>query len=384
MKHDLLLVTTTATKPRAFFASDNAPASTFGGHAVEPLPDGTSIVRGVEIFKSGTFRDSWGDQHTWTPDHLKQMVSNFNILLSNDIFPNVPSRRDHSSSIDKVMGYFDKVYTDGVKLFADIHITEPSDVDKLARGTYRSRSLEVGMYIDNSEAAYWPVIFGVAWVDIPAVEGLHNKSINASFFSMVNQEESNMSGTAATGTPSAGTLTIQVQSVASDVAPPKVDHASATGGAPAATAPTPTATFRINGTVVTDTAAVQGHIDTLELFAKATNENHRKDFVSGLVKAGKMLAAQEEPTAQFALGLSDDQFKAWSATLVGAPVIPLLAKHGQSTDSPDAGSDSLDPRSDRIAVLKETVAMLHRTMPKDKVEKSSAFTELAQMIANKS
>jgi hypothetical protein len=383
------MTTATATKPRAYFASDIVSSKDVAGYVVDKLSDGTSIIRDVEIFKSGTFRDSWGDQHTWTPEHLTMMVNNFNLLKDGGIFPNVPARRDHSSSIDKVMGYIDSVKTDGVKLFADIHITEPRDVDKLARGTYRSRSLEVGMYIDNSEAAYWPVVFGIAWVDIPAVEGLHSKSISTSFFSMVTQEEQDMSGTAATGTAATGTtnstLTIQVQGVPADVAPARVDHAAPVAGAPVAPAPAPAATFRINGAATQDVAAVQAHIETLETFAKATHENVRKDFVSGLVKAGKLLATGEAALATFAIGLTDDQFKAWSDSYASVPTMPLLAKHGAVAGSPDAGAPGdVDARTDRISILQETVTMLHRTMSKEKVEQTSAFKELAQLNTAKS
>jgi len=42
-------------------------------------------------------------------------------------------------------------------------------------GTYISRSAEIGTYDDNEGTIYSPILFGVAWVDIPAVEGLSPK-----------------------------------------------------------------------------------------------------------------------------------------------------------------------------------------------------------------
>jgi len=319
------------------------------------------------------------------------MVMNFNLLKTNDIFPDVPVRRDHTVSIDKIMGYFDSVSTDGSKLFADIHVTEPTDVDKLARGTYRSRSLEVGMYVDNSEAAYWPVIFGVAYVDIPAVEGLHGKSKETSFFSMVPQEEMSMSTGTTTTVPNpglSGQLTINVgganQSPVPDLAPAKpAEHGTPQGGAPAATPPAAPATFRINGADTSDHAAVQKHIETLETVLKVAADDKRKAFVNGLVTGNKVVASQEAGLQAFALSLPDDQYAAWVATYEAAPTHPLLAQHGGSTGNPNAGAGKTE-KDDQIEILTETVKTLHRVMSKEKVEQTDAFKQLAQLTATKS
>lgn len=368
----------TVAKPRAYFGMD-VPTATFQGHAIEAQKDGSGIVRDYPVFKAGTFRDSWGDQHTWTPEHLKQMVDNFDLLKVRDIFPNVPVRSDHSLSVDKVKGYFESVRTDGAILYADLRITEPEALDKLARGTYRSRSLEVGMFVANDESAYWPTIFGVAFVDIPAVEGLHSKPNNkTSYFSMAATEENPMSGQAtnAAGTPAAP----------DDLAPAKpAQHAAPVAAAPAAAAPAPAQTFRVNGAEVTDVAAVQRHIDTLEMFAKDTRENSRKDFVAGLVKSGKVLAPQATELQEFALALSEDMYAKWTKTFDGATTNPLLANHGNAQSAAPTGNDAADARKDRISILQDTIAMHRRSgMSDDKIAKTSAAKELASMTDIKS
>ena len=368
----------TVAKPRAFFGMD-IPKATFQGHAIEAQADGSAIVRDYPIFKAGTFRDSWGDQHTWTSDHLKQMVDNFDLLLMRNIFPDVPVRADHSLSVDKVKGYFESVRTDGVLLYADLRITEPEALDKLARGTYRSRSLEVGMFVANDESAYWPTIFGVAFVDIPAVEGLHSKPNNkTSYFSLAGTEENPMSGQA---TPAAGTPA--GAAAPDDLAPAKPavqQHATPAAPAPVAVAPAPAQAFRVHGVEITDVAAVQRHIDTLEAFAKDTRETGRKDFVASLAKDGKVLATQVAELQEFALGLPDAMYDKWVKTFAAAATNPLLAKHGNAQSGEPTGNDTINARQDRINILQDTIAMHRRSgMSDEKIAQTNAAKELAAL-----
>lgn len=385
-------MTSTATpmrvaKPRAHFATDNKYTQTFTGHPIEMQADGSAIVKDVPVFKAGTFRDSWGDQHTWTAEHLQQMVDNFDLLRLRDIFPDVPVRQDHSSSIDRVMGYFHALRTDGSLLIADLHVTEPTSLDKLARGTYRSRSLEVGMFVANDESAYWPVVFGVAYVDIPAVEGLHSKpNAQISYFSYA-AEENPMSGAAGTAPANATTpvpgVTINLNQP-NDLAPAKPavsEHAAPAAPAPVAPAPAPGATFRINGVETTDFAKAQAHIDTLEAFAKGTVEAGRKNFVSKLAAENKITATQKPDLEAFALGLSDDQYAAWCKTFDGAPAAALLSQHGNATTG-GAPAGEIDPKEDRKSVLNETIKMHERAgMKPEQIKKTSAYQELQTLNA---
>lgn len=125
------------------------------------------LLKGVEIFKAGIYR---GKKYTKTD--LQKMVDNFNLLKKKNIFPNVPVRVDHTNLASGLAGYVEKLRVKGKKLIADLDITEESIYKKIKKTTLRSRSVEVGTYEDNKGNDYFPVIIGVAWVDIPQVEGL--------------------------------------------------------------------------------------------------------------------------------------------------------------------------------------------------------------------
>ena len=134
-----------------------------------------TLVKDVEIFKSGTYR---GIQ--FKNSALDKMVANFNYLKSFNIFGNVPVRADHpgffsGGEIDKVGGYIDDLKRVGNKLVADFRITSDKMMEKIKEGTYVNRSAEIGNYDDNNGTLYEPTLFGVAFVDIPQVEGLSPK-----------------------------------------------------------------------------------------------------------------------------------------------------------------------------------------------------------------
>jgi hypothetical protein len=134
------------------------------------------VLKNIEIFKSGTYRGI-----EYKNSALDKMVANFYFLKSHGIFPNVPVRADHpgfsffgssGDIIDKVGGYVAELKRVGKKLVADVRITNSNMWEKIQEGTYVSRSAEIGTYDDNEGTIYTPVLFGFAWVDIPAVEGL--------------------------------------------------------------------------------------------------------------------------------------------------------------------------------------------------------------------
>lgn len=313
------------------------------GHTFTANQDGTGTIHSLEIFRAGTFRDSWGDQATWTDAHLQQMVFHFDMLRGNGIFPDVPFRSDHSFSIEKVIGYFDALRAVGDKLVADINVTEPTAAEKFIRGTYRSRSLEVGMYVTNNEEAYYPVVMGCAFVDIPAVEGLHSrdgKSIRSFSFSSPSQEVPKVTTPVVTDVPAA---------------PP---------------APAPQAhVFRIGPDNETDFAKVQVYITGLEAevttlragaaaaedFAKGVREAEREAFVKSLATEGKIVAPQVEGLVALCKGFSPEQFEAYKATYAAAPKLPLLENHsgaagdGSADQGLSAEAKALQDAKDMVA-----------------------------------
>ncbi len=325
------------------------------GHDYEKLENGTVVVKRVEIFKAGSFKDSLGDEHEWTVEHLLIMVNNFNTLRSEDKFPNVPVRRDHSWSVEGVIGYIASLSVDGDRLVADIEFTEPDDFAKFERGTYRSRSLEVGAYEDNDGVTRWPVVMGLAFVDIPAVEGLHRA-----------------------GGQKVASYTLQRKEP--DVPDTKPDEKH-----------TPH-TFTIGGHDTTDYAAVSRHIaklegdnaalktqnETLELFAAEQRTTARHSYVDSLATDKKIVAPQVESLKKLVEGFTDDQFEGFKASYAAAPKQTLLENHVDGVTNPDGTGGQTDPKVEEINKLEEILSM-HRMsgLSDDAIAKTASAKRLA-------
>ena len=150
-------------------------SSEFAKDKVNASKEG-KLLKNVEVFKAGTYK---GVQ--FKNSALDKMVANFHYLKSFGKFPNVPVRADHPAIfgvggvINRVGGYIADLRKVGTKLVADFRITNEDMWEKIMEGTYISRSAEIGDYDDNDGTIYSPILFGVAWVDIPAVEGLSPK-----------------------------------------------------------------------------------------------------------------------------------------------------------------------------------------------------------------
>lgn len=359
------------TKERTFFfamTAEDAKSVTFRGDQVKVNADGTAVVSDIKIFRSGTFRDNFGEQHTFEEVHLDQIVANFNLLRDNGIFIDVPVRRDHGRSVEQVAGYISDLRHEGIFIVADFAITRPSDVEGFRSGTYRNFSAEVGPYITNDEAMHWPVMMGVAAVDIPAIEGLFAKQApdedHTSFYSFTPQGDD-------------------------DVTKPNEKPADVG-------ASKPTATFRIAGAETSDFAAVQRHIDTVEatnasLTAEVTTlrefqsdqvKAHRVDFVKGLTKDGKIAAPMEEGLLALVVGtddapgMDDAAFEAFSKAYEAAPKLELFEKHGDGVSNTDGHKND----ADEISVLEEQLLMHTRAgMKPEAIAKTKAAMRLAEL-----
>jgi hypothetical protein len=365
----------------AYFGLDTSVV-TWSGHTLEPQQDGSAILKGVEIFKAGTFRDSMGEQNTWTVEHLKMMAANFTLLKNAQIFASPPVRRDHSFSIDKVMGYIDNMYVVGDKLVADFNVGDSQAFSKLQRGVYRSVSAEIGMYVSNNETPYWPVVMGVAYVDIPAVEGLHSKQIPVAYFSAHSTQETDpVDPTADDKAPKARMTSFRINGIET------TDHAAvATYIENLEKRPATVATFRVNGTETSDYAAVQAHIATLEGFARDTKDNGRKSFVAQLVTDNKIAAPMKESMEALAVGMSDEQFAAFQKSYELAPKMSLTANHGMATGTPDKpAAGTIDPVQDEIDILEAQIQM-HRlagALSEEQIKNTKAFRRLTEIKATK-
>jgi len=344
---------------------------------VRSTEKGSKILEGIRIFKQGTFADSMGIEHTWTDHHLSLMSLHFRLLRDGGFFPNVPIRVDHSWSAKDVVGYFVDVYPatdDPAFLAADIELTEPDAFEKWERGTYRSRSLEVGMYETNEGVAYWPVIMGMAFVDIPAVEGLHARNASQYGFSQRVEDKENpgqmhfpdrnvdmAAWTAAVNADPDGfqrACTYAEWEIAANYAKACDDwtraaiyaqaladeetarHARQQAGQPA--------TFRVNGSETADHASVQRHIDTLETFRTETIQGGRAEYVRSLTSDHKIAAPMEASLLALVATMDEAQFAAFKAGYDAAPSATLFGQHGVQpgdTTNPQGGTNPGEPGS---------------------------------------
>lgn len=365
---------------------------------------GIMTVEKLAVFRSGTFRDSMGYQNTWEKWHIDQMVSNFSMLRDRKLFENVPVRNGHpgflihgTEGTGKVIGWHTSLTSEAMTaphdgngydfLFADFDILDPDAQRDYESGLLRSRSSEIGYYLTNSEAEFYPVYQGFAFVDIGAVEGLNfskpdnptgrlfmhgfNRGTEDKQF-IVYSEENLVSGTTQNGgtgnaAPTAPPLTTGI--------PQGTQHAAPT--APAQ----PTVQFSINGQPTSDVTAVQNHISALEQFRSETLEQARRDFVASLVASNKITAPQAPGLEAFALSLGSEQFAAWRGTFTDAPAASITAVHGGTTNGlPPA---QVDATNDRVTVLRSIVAG-HREAgtPEKVLHEKASYKELMQLTNN--
>jgi hypothetical protein len=323
-------------------ASSYALSAGFGMRPTMYRKDSGALkMEGVAVFRSGTFRDSWGDQFTYENMHIRQMLDNFNYLKGSNIFPDVPVRLGHPGFMGQaplqgqVIGYHSQLTMQRLKaphedeeydyLLADYEILDPKAASEIELGLHRNRSAEIGRYRTNREAEFWPVYMGVAYVDIPAVEGLKFQSTSSAGRSPVRyffmDKELSVTGQIPTNAPGL------VTSV-----PGGTNGASGLPFAIGAQA------YRVNGQATTDPNAVQSHIDVLEQFRTQVTDQIRNDFVN-MLAAMQRISVHDVPNQQaFARSLNGEQFAAWRATF-GLDVPP----QGQGTVGQPTAPPALGP-----------------------------------------
>lgn len=369
------------------------------------MENGNYGIEGLRIFKAGTFKDSLGIERTWTSIHLDQMVLHFNYLAGNDIFPNVPVRKDHSYSVEDVVGWITKVYKDpddDIFLCCDMELVDAEAYEAWEGGKYRNRSLEVGEYETNDGEVYWPTIMGVAFVDIPAVEGLHSRGTSDAFFTEAHVKEDKtpmdhdtfMRACAYAAWVDAANYAKALDdwsraatyAAALDQWANAANFAQGLSDAGLLDAFTASQTqadhgrngnhsFRVNGTHTNDFSAVQRHIDALEATQKEARASYRTGYVESLVTDGKITPAMKDNFTKLVLGMTDDAFKDFSAGYDAAPKLSIFENHGGGNGDPGQGAGQSDPSED-LVILQEIVDNLSVSMDHDKLVKTSAYQKL--------
>lgn len=395
-------------------------------------PRGTHILEGLRIFRTGTFTDMFGQTATWEDYHLQLMVAHYQILKDGGYFPNVPIREDHTSSLAKVAGYFENVYLDSEDpsfLSSDVEFTEPQAYDKWYRGTWRARSVEIGMFETNDGKFFWPVVMGLAFVDIPAVEGLYRsgmrpekgysqqvindmeegsvppdintdpegwiKAVNyAAWLQAVNYAKACEDWERAVVYAAALEAEHPTPGIVPGIAPHGAGQPDpAPNPAPPAPAPTPspqpapappptqpTAQFRVGGQVTNDFRAVQAHIDTLEQTIAETVHLGRTEFVAGLARDNKIAASQIESLTAHALSLSPEQFASFRVGFEAAPASSLFGQHGQQPAGTPSNPGTPVPSAESDLEVAKGIVRQHRNagMAPDSLKKLPSYQKLVK------
>lgn len=342
-----------------------------------------NVVRALKIFRAGTFKDSRGRLSTWTREDLAKMVENFTTLRTNGVLPNVPVREDHSDTIDKVIGWFHALYVDPTNpdlLLADVEFTEPEKLAKYQRGTYRSRSSEIAKYEDNDGNEYAPVVIGLAFVDLPAVEGLFRLSSNDGS-NPAQGDPSPSSGQGSSHTKEKKKMAkfkLNGSTETEDEAQVQA-HIAALEAFRTSAEPVLGHKFKINGMETNDFAAVQAHCLALETFRTETISSGRTAWVDALAKDGKIANPMIESFKNLVGTMDDAQFTAFKATYDAAPKLPLLGQHAGGNDG---GSGGGDPRAEEMTLL-EDIIQQHRLAGKSQadIEGLTSFKKLQAMKA---
>ncbi len=391
------MTTPVLADPGLTAVQDMQRATTFALHSgfgIEPKKykkdNGSLMMEGVAVFRSGTFRDSSGLQNTWESIHMKQMVDNWDHLRNNKIFDDVPVRDGHpgwlingTPGTGKVVGWHTSLRVEKMKspvddveydyLLADYEILDPDARRDIDSGLWRNRSSEIGGYASNSEAEFWPVYMGVAYVDIPAVEGLNFTTSKTAgpapkVYVMFTQKET-IVGEIPPAAPQQGAQQ-----------PANAPAASTQHGAPAA--PAQTQVFSVNGVATSDFAAVQAHITLLEKFRSDTTEANRKGFVTALCAANKLPVTKQDSYEKFALALTPEQYTTWTETFDDVEVPALLGQHGHNggvanNGQAPAAQHAANGSAAEIAQLREQVGM-HKSagMPKKSIEQMGSYKRL--------
>jgi len=348
--------------------------------ASAPGADGTEQkvlrVENMPIFRSGNFIDMYGRQCEFDDEDVKAMVRNFAYLRQTGILPDCPVRKGHpgqsSDIMDNLVGYFTSVRSEPRKNKIDGQTYEyllgswdvyPEDVQtKVNSGLFRNRSAEIGAHVDNRGQRYEPVLRGLAYVDMSAVEALNFAQPNPGNFSVMMEGK-----------------TMQVENNPANPATPPV---------PPAPTPPPY-TFSIGGQSTHDFAAVQAYITEIEnrnvelaAFQENALKTERENFVKKLAEDNKIVASQIDGMVSFAQGLSPEQYETWTATFAAAAPNPLFDNHGGggSTGTPAApgnqGGDN-PPAEVNFAVQKGVIRQLARAgVTPQKIEQTKEFAQV--------
>lgn len=215
----------------------------------------------------------------------------------------------------------------------------------------------------------------------PTLATLNRVSINNRV-----EEAQNMGDQPATPTPPAVQQPPAPQATSDPAPAPEPTQPTPSPDPAPAPAPGGPTSLLVNGTAVTDFAAVQQHITGLEAFKKETIEGGRKAFVASLASGNKIAATQIEDMEKFSLSLSNEQFDQWKASMEAAPASTLFGQHGKTGGDASAPQNgpSDDDLDDQIAIHQGIVDN-HKAggMSQEDLEKKPSWQKLQNLLEQK-
>lgn len=378
--------------------------------------DDDQIIRDLPILRTGKFKDSAGNPREFTKADLHDMVATFYKLRDAEILPNVPVRENHSRDVRAVGGYFkelrvsDKPNRKGHHtLLADLEMTEPEVYARYKRGTYRSRSIEVGAYETNDGEIHFPTVVGVAFCDLPAVEGLIAASLAA--YSDDDKPEVTHFSTDADADGGAGDQTTAgvldgvldglrqaaetekdpdrasavqrilnaVELLVSGTAAPttasgdNMDTFKFTLGDKEIEVVGDDSTRSVLATFAAQNAALAEENKTLAEQVKQSVHASREARVDTWLADKKITPAQVPGLKELVKTLSDDQFAAQDAIIAGGAVLNFAAEVANT-----GGDDGRTPETEKIEAAKQQYKMLQAAgVTGEKLAASKAAKTLA-------
>ena len=305
-----------------------------------------TLVKDIEIFKAGTFKGI-----EFKTSALDKMVANFHYLKAFNIFPNVPMRADHpgfwsAGEVAKIGGYIEDAKRIGQKLVVDVRFTNKDMLSKVQDGSYISRSAEIGTYQDNNQVTYDPVLYGFAWVDIPAVEGLSPQfSFSKENVNLISLNESMDEKEQFPPVEKTEEESIEEVKVTEEVK--EADEVKASKEEE-----------MVEEIKEKEEVELSKTMETLE-FSKAfpkefaelqlAKEEKFIAFFDGLVNEGKLLPTLKEKEMAFAKSLSVEQFSVYESIKKESPVVIKFDADETKTESEEPGSNSTEPTADEKA-----------------------------------
>lgn len=137
-------------------------------------PAGITAQR-VEIFRTGTHKDTAQSKKQWTTAHLDEMAAAYNSIAGHHDAPAIadaPIQAGHGEA-QPAYGWIAKAYREGDRLFADYRDVDSTFANMVNAGNYRKRSISLypPEHEDNPTPGRWNIRH-VAYVPVPAVKGM--------------------------------------------------------------------------------------------------------------------------------------------------------------------------------------------------------------------